>query len=135
MLCPSGQPDMEDAHIFGIVGGSAEQPRIAYLKRNARVTDDMLDQLGDLQPTHVFRFAARCENGRCAQFKDGGCSLGQRIAELLPPVTETLPSCQIRPSCRWFAEQGGAACLRCPQVVTLVPAGEDELAKAALPRA
>jgi hypothetical protein len=134
LLCPSAQPDMEDAHIFGIVGGTPEEPRVAYLKKDARVDAAMLEQLDGLDPTHVFRIAARCEESKCAQFDKGCCSLGKRIAERLEPVTEALPSCQIRPSCRWYAEIGGAACLRCPQVVTRSPAGEGELAKVALPK-
>jgi len=134
LMCPSAQPDMEDARIFGVVAGTAEQPRLAYLKQSAVVTDEMLENLGDLEPTQVFRYAARCEESKCAQFDKGCCSLGKRIADLLPPVTESLPSCQIRPTCRWYVEIGGAACLRCPQVVTRVPQGQGELAKVALPR-
>jgi len=46
-------------------------------------------------------------------------------------VVSELPSCQIRDTCRWFAEEGGAACLRCPQVVTLVPSEQNALRHAA----
>lgn len=134
LMCPSAQPDMADARIFGVVAGTAAAPEVAYLKSGAEVTPRMLEQLGDMDPTHVFRFAARCEEGRCGQYKDGRCSLGQRIAEMLPPVTEALPSCQIRSSCRWFEEVGAAACRRCPQVVTIVPADQAELRKAARPQ-
>lgn len=134
LLCPSAQPDMEDAHVFGIVAGTAEAPRVAYLKQNAAVPDEVLDQLDGLNPTQVFRYSARCEESKCAQYCEGRCSLGQRIADLLPAVTDALPSCQIRHSCRWYAEIGGAACLRCPQVVTMVPAGQGELRRIALPK-
>jgi hypothetical protein len=126
---------MADARIFGIVAGTAEEPRVAYLKAEAIVTDEMLGELGDLKPTQVFRYAARCEEGRCAQFDKGCCSLGKRIAEMLPEVTEALPSCQIRSTCRWYAEIGRPACLRCPQVMTLVPSDGSDLARAAVPEA
>jgi hypothetical protein len=135
LLCPSAQPDMEDARIFGVVAGTPEAPRVAYLKQDAVVAPELLEQLDGLEPTQVFRYAARCEESKCAQFDKGCCSLGRRIADLLSPVTEALPSCQIRNGCRWYAEIGGAACLRCPQVVTRVPAGQGELAKVALPEA
>ena len=88
-----------------------------------------------LKPTEVFRYAARCEGSACAQFDKGCCSLGKRIAERLAPVTDSLPSCQIRHGCRWYAEIGGAACLRCPQVMTVVPADQSELAMVARPGA
>lgn len=131
LSCPSGQPDMQDARIFGVIGGTPAEPRVAYLKKKAEVTPDMLAQLGDLDPTQVFRYAARCESGRCAQYEDGRCSLARRVVGLLPPVVEDLPSCQIRDTCRWYREEAGAACLRCPQVVTLVPQDQNALRQAA----
>ena len=133
LTCPSAQPDMAEARIFGVVAGTPEEPRVAYLKRSATVSEEMLAQLGDLQPTQVFRYAARCEESACAQFENGCCSLGRRIAERLAPVTDALPSCQIRDGCRWFAEIGGSACLRCPQVLTVVPSDQGELARIARP--
>jgi hypothetical protein len=131
LSCPSAQPDMQDARIFGVIGGTAAAPRVAYLKKKAEVTPQMLGQLDGLDPTRVFRYSARCESGRCAQYENGRCSLAQRIVTLLEPVVSDLPSCQIRDTCRWFAEEGGQACLRCPQVVTLVPSDQNALRHAA----
>jgi hypothetical protein len=50
----------------------------------------------------------------------------------LPEVVDILPACQVRRSCRWYAEQGGAACRRCPQVVTMIPKLDDALNRVAL---
>lgn len=135
LLCPSAQPDMEEARVFGVVAGTPDARRVAYLKKEAVVDAEMVAGIGALKPTQVFRYAARCETSKCAQFADGCCSLGKRIAERLAPVVDDLPSCQIRSGCRWFAEIGGAACLRCPQVVTVVPEGQPDLAGIALPDA
>jgi len=41
----------------------------------------------------------------------------------------------IRATCRWYAEQGGDACMRCTQVVTMIPRRDDALNKAALAEA
>ena len=131
LTCPSGQPDMQDARIFGVIAGTPAEPRVAYLKKKAEVTPELLAQLDGLDPTRVFRYSARCENGRCAQYEGGRCSLAQRIVAHLEPVVSDLPSCQIRDTCRWFREEGGAACLRCPQVVTLVPSDQNALRHAA----
>src|ERR1700741_5468857 len=133
LSCPSGQPDMVDAHAFGIVSGTAAEPRIAYLKRDAEITPEMMAQLGDLDPTRVFRFSARCESVNCAQFDGGQCGLGKRIAAQLPPVVAALPSCQIRATCRWHEENGDSICFRCPQVVTVVPPTLTALTMAATP--
>ena len=131
LSCPSAQPDMEEARVFGVIAGTPAEPRVAYLKRKAEVTEEMTASLGGLDPTQVFRFSARCETGRCAQYENGRCSLAQRIVQNLAPVVSDLPSCQIRGTCRWFAEVGGEACLRCPQVVTLVPSDQNALRQAA----
>ena len=61
------------------------------------------------------------------------CSLAERIVSQLVPSVDALPVCQIRSTCRWYAEQGGAACMRCTQVVTMIPRRDDALNKAALP--
>lgn len=129
--CPSAQPDMEDARAIGLVSGSASAPRIAYLKAEAVIPAAALPRLEGVATVEVFRLAARCEEHRCAQFADGRCSLGQRLVDGTDPVVDALPSCTIRDTCRWFAEQGAPACLRCPQVVTLIPRGNDKLSRAA----
>jgi len=129
--CPSAQPDMAEARVIGLVSGSASEPRIAYLKEEAVIPAAQAPAVGDLSPSEVFRFAARCEEHRCSQFADGRCTLGQRLVDGVDPVVDALPSCTIRSDCRWHAEQGPPACLRCPQVVTLIPAGRDRLSRAA----
>ena len=75
-----------------------------------------------------------CEKSACGHFSGDNCSLGRRVKSGLPPVVDALPSCLIRPSCRWYAEQGGEVCLRCPQVVTMIPAGDNALNQVAVPR-
>jgi len=44
--------------------------------------------------------------------------LAAMIVQWLPSVVDTLPPCAIRPACRWWQQEGKAACVRCPQVVT-----------------
>jgi hypothetical protein len=135
LSCPSAQPDMEGARVFAVVGGTADKPRAAYLKADAVITPDLARRIGDLPATSVFRYAARCEESRCVHHEGDRCALGARIAAMLEPVTDTLPSCQIRPTCRWHAEVGGEACRRCPQVVTSIPETQARLREVAAPRA
>jgi hypothetical protein len=126
---------MQQARVFGVISGTPGEPRIAYLKAEAVIDVAALPDTGALAVTEVFRFAARCEEDRCSQFEDGRCSLGHRIVHGVDAVVDALPSCTIRDTCRWYAEQGRPACLRCPQVITLIPQGRDKLSRAAaLPR-
>lgn len=131
LTCPSAQPDMAEAHVFGVVAGTLAEPRIAYLKQDAAISPEMFDRIGTLDPTLVFRYSGVCENSACGQFAAGRCGLGQRILDQLLPVVDALPSCQIRATCRWHQEQGDAICLRCPQVMTRVPPDQTQLRAAA----
>jgi hypothetical protein len=116
--CPSAQTDMPEARVFGIVRGSVDQPEVSYLKSEAHVSIKEVEKLG-VNPNLVVRIAAHCDGARCGNYDGGKCGLGNRIVVELTPVVDVPPPCQIRPDCRWFAENSYAACLRCPQVVTL----------------
>jgi hypothetical protein len=124
---------MEEARPFGLIAGTPTEPRIAYLKKGAVLTPELMSKVGGLEPTKVFRFVAKCEQSRCSHFSGERCSLGERVVEGLPPVVDAAPPCLIRPTCRWHAEQGTPACMRCPQVITMIPRAKDSLNAVALP--
>ena len=120
LLCPSAHPDMAGARVFAVVGGTAEQPRADYLAQSVPLTDEIRALAQPVDPAEVFRVASPCVQGACQHF-DGGehiCRLGRKTAALAPIVVERLPRCAIRPSCRWWAQEGVSACRRCPQVAT-----------------
>jgi hypothetical protein len=127
---------MDDALIFGVVGGSTAVSEVVYLSRALPVTEFHGD-LQDMDPTHVLRLAAPCEESRCVHFEGSRCTLGARIVEMVPAVVDVLPRCSIRSTCRWYAEQGGSVCMRCPQVITRdhQRAGNEEVRIAAQPPA
>lgn len=125
--CPSAQPHMEGARPFGVISGTAQETRIAFFKKSALDGFDWRKQFGTQDATRLFRFAASCDEQKCGHYDGSRCSLGQRVKEGLPAVVDALPPCLIRADCRWFAEQGGDVCLRCPQVVTMIPAADTPL--------
>jgi hypothetical protein len=57
-LCPSAQPEMEGSVIFGVVGGSVEQPRVGYLTEPRPFAGEPLTRSLPVHPTEVFRLAA-----------------------------------------------------------------------------
>jgi len=117
-LCPSAQPDWPSARIIGVVGGTPEQAHVAFLDQPAPASIELLSLAEPLQPTEVFRFTAPCASAACSHFGEGRCRLASKIVRLLPEVTSELPPCSIRRQCRWWAQEGSIACMRCPQVVT-----------------
>jgi hypothetical protein len=84
-------------------------------------------------PTQVFRFTAPCQEGACSHFDGHDCRLATRLVQLMPAVDAGLPACRIRPTCRWFTQEGKAACMRCPQIVTFSVNPTDQLSLAATP--
>lgn len=116
--CPSSQATTEGARIFGVITGTPEQHRVGYLTETVPLSHEVLDLAGSAKPTEVFRIAAPCANGGCKHFKGNNCTLAQRIVQGVPAVVNALPACQIRSTCRWFRQEGKAACFRCPQVMT-----------------
>src|SRR5258706_8786673 len=124
VLGPSASPYDAEAGVFAVVGGSVAGPQAAYLDASIPVTPEVLALAGSVDAAEVFRAAAPCANHRCGNFdhEDHGCRLARKTVRLAPVVVHRLPRCAIRSSCLWWAQEGAAACQRCPQVVTWNPA-------------
>ena len=133
-LCPSAQPDWDGASVIGIVVGTATEPHFEHLAKPLPVTEDLLAFSKPVTPAEVFRFAAPCINHSCAQYSGSRCQLAEKVVKLLPVVATRLPSCTIRPRCRWWQQEGKPACLRCEQVVTDNYSPSAEMRCAADPR-
>jgi hypothetical protein len=117
-LCPSAQPDMPNSIALGVMVGTVDEPYFVHFQKPKQVTEGLLALTEPVKPTEVFRFAATCMGSGCVHFDGTNCRLVQQVVENLPTVAEMLPPCHIRSSCRWYQQEGKAACLRCPQVVT-----------------
>ena len=117
-LCPSAQPQLEGAFTFGVMEGTPEGSRVAYLDERVPVTDELLEMAAPVKPTEVFRFAAPCAGSACSHFDGSDCRLATKLVQLTPPATRALPACTLRPDCRWWMQEGKAACMRCPTIRT-----------------
>lgn len=132
-VCPSAQPGMKDSVIFAIVGGTAKEPRVKYLPAPRPATKDLVKLAGPMHPTEVFRFAAPCAGSACRHYDGSACQLAARAAAKLEVAVQSLPSCPLRPKCRWWLQEGKSACLRCPQIATTVYAPSELLQRVAAP--
>jgi hypothetical protein len=118
-LCPSAQPGMDRCQVLGVVDRDGPRPMVLYLKAPMAATPDVLAMSGPLKPTEVFRLSATCAEHGCPHYDGRDCQLATRVVAMLPPVVDGLPPCTIRKECRWFSQEGGAACQRCPGVMTV----------------
>lgn len=118
MLCPSARPELADSVVFGVVSGTVTEPRVTYLKKPLPITDELLAKVSPVTPGEVFRTAAPCVESGCKHFDGEDCRLAIRIVDNFSTVLEELPPCSIRRDCRWWQQEGKAACMRCPQLIT-----------------
>jgi hypothetical protein len=133
LLCPSAPPVQDNGVAFGVVGGTAEEPRVGYLRKRVAVTDSLLAATAPVKPTEVLRFAAPCAATACQHFDGAECTLARNVVQLLPVAVGQLPQCIIRPDCRWWSQEGKAACLRCPGIITESPEASEAYRRAADP--
>lgn len=131
LYCPSAQPNMPGSRVLGVVSGTPDAYEVAYLNEFLPVSDEILALAGEVKPTQVLRFAAPCQEKKCCHFDGKDCRLVTRIVNILPAVTEGLPACLIRATCRWYQQEGKAACFRCPQVVTYLAEPSESMRLAA----
>jgi len=118
-LCPSAQPGMDQCRVLGVVQRDGPAPVLQYLKEYLPATPEVLASSFPLKPTEVFRLAATCAEHKCPHFDGRDCRLATRVVQILPAAVETLPPCISRKQCRWYSQEGGAACRRCPESTTV----------------
>ena len=116
-MCPSSQPTVDAAQVLGIVFHEADGPRVAYLDGPVPAKD-IAEGVAGLSATRVLRIAAVCMENSCTRFDGKKCALASQIVAEVTPGQTAVPMCYIRSSCRWFLQEGKAACLRCTIIVT-----------------
>jgi hypothetical protein len=117
LQCPSSSAEAEGSVIFGIVLGTPEEPHLLHLDQVKPVPIELLELDAPVKLAEIFRIAGACSEGDCKHYDGSKCRLVERIVDGLPTVTEQIPACAIRSTCRWWHQSGKEACLRCPQIV------------------
>ncbi len=116
-VCPSARAE-PGATLVGVVG---EDGRVKYLKDRLEVDQHFIDLVSQrARPEQRFRFANTCVEGGCQQWDGSKCRIVDNVRAFLGPgeSTKRLAPCSIRPACRWFRQDGAAACRLCPLVIT-----------------
>jgi hypothetical protein len=121
LCCPSAEAQPGAL----VIGMRRPDGTIGYLRDRLEATPDFVDALRSAGTADTgFRFAGPCARSGCGHWRaedegsEGRCGLIGRLRDVVPDalLADTLPRCTIRASCRWFAQDGAAACRVCPLV-------------------
>ncbi|MEV1330895.1 hypothetical protein AB0J20_15105 [Micromonospora costi] len=117
-MCPS--TPATNATVF--LGMITPAGRVAYVTPQMPADVALAVAATDAPVESQVRLAGPCVTSRCGFWTGEHCGLGKRLAdsyqEAVGPAEVDLPRCAIRRTCRWYAEQGRAACAACSHVVT-----------------
>lgn len=133
LKCPSARPEMAGAVVLGVVREIDGETFIHHLAEPHPVTPEVLALAGSAPLGSVFRFAATCAEDACAHFDGERCRLGAKLAASPPERARTLPPCRIRNDCRWYQQEGKAACFVCPLIFSEIATPSEHVARAADP--
>jgi hypothetical protein len=134
LQCPSARPEMPGSRVLGVIREVDGQAFLHHLADPVAVTPAVLALAGDAPLSEVFRFTAPCAASACSHFDGHDCRLAAKIVEAVPYRATSLPPCSLRRDCRWHAQEGMAACLVCPLLLSETADPSPELAYAANPR-
>src|ERR1700686_4957584 len=116
LSCPSAEPNQNASAVIGVVGAKDGSAQVSLLPQPVPL-DSVAHLIPDtIRVTEVLRLAGPCAEQRCSHFSDQRCTLASRVVARLPEVIDRLSPCGLRPSCRWWHQEGPAACHRCPQI-------------------
>ena len=114
ILCPSSTA--EPGHLLH---GVVVDGRVVPLDRAVPVDEGFLTKARlHGEPRSRMRFASPCAGSGCEHFAGGRCGVADRVVK---PENEPIPlqPCAIRDGCRWWKQEGPAACATCPTVVAI----------------
>ena len=124
---PSATPDCPSARCTvgsRVMGVVQHDGTVAYLHKPIAVDADFVEiATRGRPPEERFRFADKCAEGGCSQWTGSRCGVSDRIVRhFADDATRSgkIPECGLRPTCRWFRQNGLDACTVCPLVTTTV---------------
>lgn len=116
--CPSAAP-REGAVLLGIVKRNGD---VGLLGERMEIDHDFIQTAQEGRELEQrFRFASPCITKGCANWSGEHCmvlDIARKLAQVQPENTGQLPACSIRPTCRWYMQEGARACHLCPKIIT-----------------
>ena len=116
-MCPSSKAQ----HGAKLLGVRQDDGKVAILPQPLAISSDFIEKANQSSKAEQkFRFTNKCVASGCTQWTGSRCGVADQIIGVMNElsVTDGIPVCAIRPSCRWFMQNGPDACKVCPYVIT-----------------
>jgi hypothetical protein len=117
LACPSA-PAQAGSSLLAIVGSDG---RLAHVSPPIPIDEAFVAAASRRgAPEARMRFTAPCVREQCAQWTGSSCGVIEQVLATGAHEDQPtrLPRCAIRSDCRWYRQEGGAACRACPLVLT-----------------
>jgi hypothetical protein len=111
--CPSMLPGLARGVIAKVV---KNEERLKFLAEEISVPTSLSLAVDSETVLKRARFVGLCRTVECGHWTGVSCRLGHAIASVEVQSAGELAPCAIRSSCRWFKENGSAACAPCQHV-------------------
>lgn len=117
-ICPSAKFS-KGAFLIGIRN---EKEEMDILDEPIKITEEIFNEFKatNTKPEKTLRLANKCIESGCKQWTGEKCGVIDDVLERVEEqyMKDQLPDCAIRPTCRWYSQQGSLACKVCPLVTT-----------------
>jgi hypothetical protein len=122
--CPSSLGQV-GSNLLGVVNPSGT---VGFFEEAIEVTPEFLAEAGDEETIEKrFRFSNKCVQSGCKQWTGKECGVIKAVLALDNiPQKNDLPACNIRSTCRWYAQEGKTACNACRYVITNISEQQNE---------
>lgn len=109
--CPSA-PFKEGLSVFAKI----ENDHFAFTEDLIKIDKEMLETSSGTD----YRATMKCVTKGCVNWNGNRCTVPQQMAYFIDARTDhdDYSNCGLKPSCRWFAENGVKACQMCPLIRT-----------------
>lgn len=115
--CPSSLGQV-GSNLLGVVNADGT---VGYFDSPIEVDQSFVENAGDTDTLEKrFRFSNKCVQSGCKQWTGKECGVIKMVLQLesIPVAESNLPDCSVRPTCRWFFQEGEKACTGCQYVIT-----------------
>jgi hypothetical protein len=112
-ICPSGRCQAGSA-LLGILGPGGS---VIFTPGLPALDEVQAAQFAQKGGSSSFRFSESCQDSRCLNWQNERCEVASAAVIRNDDLPTNLPACGIRARCRWFAQEGRAACGACPMVM------------------